>query len=1184
MPIQESNIVFVRSQVMDDVPEGGGAATGTQVIDGLMNNVFEDVSDLDRAYGRFNLRKIFVAIRTLSTDLFGGAKSVITALPDDDAIGYTLFTTNDAFDTRSAAASKVQAYLYKGPLWNGWLSENHIAGMRAINLIQRVGTPLPPVGKTLCLVQAEGTVNEIEQYVRVTEVSYAERTFTDGNTEYTRWIVTLTLSDALRYNFTGHTVNRTDNYSYTTAARVRDTTVADATRYFGASRTAAAGGIGDMQIRASSLYSQLVPSAQSENPLLNRTMNESLAPMIASAYAAISYTETITIAPGGRLVCRCGVKPGSWSVVLGGVSAADDGRGNVVRSGATIGAIAYATGEITWSGSAPSVSGSATLSYIPAALSPQQSHSLARAVTAENRRLNWLETLRPLPAPGTLSISYMAQGNWYTVADDGNGALAGADAAHGAGTISYVTGSSQMTLAALPDVGSQIIYSWASPVHYTVRAGASSLADTAAELRFTLANAPVIPGTYAASYLVNGATVTLTDDGNGVVSGAGATGRINYASGDVVLRFTGLPDPGAEIASSYTWRDGIDLYSDATADIGPGGTFTVPGATPFRNVGTMAFVVTTTEVGPLELAGRITEDGFVRIDAGTREGDQPTVTETWFDQVVGVFDRMTGVVSLTTQININLAQWEPAAINATGPVVVHGNPGEWKLSNRNYTIQAVADIRVERDTNLFDPQAVTGEIVSIATGLSLSLLQGVGDQLVAGSILFDAAGKSWSDRDGILYVDINPATGSGLAAGAIDYATGVATLQTWPAGATLGLSLRACLSRYGTWSAIDAVFRTAAAPLKPESVTITATAMDGTALSAVADGDGNIAGTSVTGSINYEYGTGVVNFGALVAGEWVPVEVDPATIRYNAVAYSYLPLDADILGIDPVRLPSDGRVPIYRRGDVVLIMHTAWTDPITVGSGGTIDCGRTRIAWVRLVDANGDTVTENYDLDRATGIVTITNAAGMAMPLRVRHTVADLRQVTDAQINGLLTLARPLTHAFPAGETLVASCLIHGDRRARVSSVWDQQTWTSVWSDTLIGSEATATLDTIAHPITVTNEGAETERWVLRWISTTTVELIGERRGLVYAGPFTADIAPINPRTRNPDGSGGVPYLTIPVAANGGGWSNGNCVRINTIGALAPIWMTRSIRQSDEPLGDGADGCEIYCLGNIDRP
>ena len=198
--------------------------------------------------------------------------------------------------------------------------------------------------------------------------------------------------------------------------------------------------------------------------------------------------------------------------------------------------------------------------------------------------------------------------------------------------------------------------------------------------------------------------------------------------------------------------------------------------------------------------------------------------------------------------------------------------------------------------------------------------------------------------------------------------------------------------------------------------------------------------------------------------------------------------------------------------------------------------------------------------------------------------MADLRQITDAQITGELTLARPLTHSYPADESIVASCLIHGDRRARVSAVWDQQTWDGTWSDARVGSEAIATLDTIAHPVQVTNEGAETERWLLRWTTTTTVELIGQRRGLVYSGPFTADIAPINPRTRSPDGSGGVPYLRIPVAANGGGWSTGNVVRINTVGALADIWIARSIQQSDTPSGDGADGVEIYALGNVDRP
>ncbi|MDV7402236.1 hypothetical protein RZS08_63020, partial [Arthrospira platensis SPKY1] len=72
-------------------------------------------------------------------------------------------------------------------------------------------------------------------------------------------------------------------------------------------------------------------------------------------------------------------------------------------------------------------------------------------------------------------------------------------------------------------------------------------------------------------------------------------------------------------------------------------------------------------------------------------------------------------------------------------------------------------------------------------------------------------------------------------------------------------------------------------------------------------------------------------------------------------------------------------------------MHAAETAPATVSNGGTINCGRTRIGWIRVIDANGVSHPTGFDLDRATGIVTFTNVSGMTMPVRVRHTVADLR-------------------------------------------------------------------------------------------------------------------------------------------------------------------------------------------------
>ncbi len=472
--------------------------------------------------------------------------------------------------------------------------------------------------------------------------------------------------------------------------------------------------------------------------------------------------------------------------------------------------------------------------------------------------------------------------------------------------------------------------------------------------------------------------------------------------------------------------------------------------------------------------------------------------------------------------------------------------------------------------------------------IRLNLTPYSADAILPGSVTFVFAGATYTDNTGLLYAN-------GVPAGNINYTTGECDLTWWPAGVPATFDLLGLLTIQGEWTAIDATFRAGAAPIKPEALQVTVPTAEGTFLIGTADATGAITGAGLRGQVDYEHGTAWVEFGDMgddpeytglppIPQVWLPTPVPAGLARYNAVAFSYLPLDADVLGIDPVRLPSDGRVPIYRPGDVVMVMHSAETAPATVANGGTIDCGRTRLAWVRVIDATGASAPSGYTLDRATGIVTFTDVSGMTMPVTVRHTVGDLRQITDAQISGHLTLARPLSHPYPAEDAIVASCLIHGDRRARVSAVWDQATWNGTWADTLVGSESLAALDVIAHPIEVTNEGAETERWLLRWTSTTNVELIGERRGLVYSGPFTADIAPINPRTRNTDGTGGAPYLHIPLAANGGGWSAGNVVRINTVGALADIWIARSIQQSDIPLGDGEDGVELYALGNIDRP
>lgn len=49
MPIQSDDIKLLQSAVMADVPEGGGGATGIEIIDGQSNNILPDTSTDDRA-------------------------------------------------------------------------------------------------------------------------------------------------------------------------------------------------------------------------------------------------------------------------------------------------------------------------------------------------------------------------------------------------------------------------------------------------------------------------------------------------------------------------------------------------------------------------------------------------------------------------------------------------------------------------------------------------------------------------------------------------------------------------------------------------------------------------------------------------------------------------------------------------------------------------------------------------------------------------------------------------------------------------------------------------------------------------------------------------------------------------------------------------------------------------------
>ena len=469
MTILEGDIKLLASRVMDDVPEGGGGPTGTVIPYGGSNAVFGDVTETARAGGNVSIRQVHMGVLTPTTDALMGANVILSRLPTDPNVSVSLAKCS-LFARRSEIALAVANYLIKGPEWNGYLLEDHVAGQRALQIMHRPGTPAPAIGRTLVLLYNEGKAGELIQYVRVTRTTTEDRTFTYfTGSEYKDFQASVTqadLSDVLRYNFPGSPPSRTFGRD-TAKTLMRDTTVADAANYYGASPTVLLGAIGDTVVKVASIYSQIVPNSRTETISLDQRP---------------AAQRTLTLATSPRKI--------------------------------TV-------------GSAP--------------------HTTRLKVGQENRGFSWVNILKPFPAPNTIVISYMALGVWYTVTDDGAGALTGA----GAGTVNYANGTIALTVPALPDVGSAIIFNWGEKSAFTNRTGQAGF--RAPEYALQLDHAGIKPGTLTIQWTSGAVLRTATDNGTGALVGGAAVGEINYASGDLFIRPLHMPDAGAQFAIDYQW-------------------------------------------------------------------------------------------------------------------------------------------------------------------------------------------------------------------------------------------------------------------------------------------------------------------------------------------------------------------------------------------------------------------------------------------------------------------------------------------------------------------------------------------------------------------------------------------------------------------------------------------------------
>jgi len=1201
MTISVADLKFFQSERMTDNSDGGGQMTDNEIVTGGTHQIFDGVTDTDRALGDVSIRKLYAAVTSANTDKYLDAGVALFKAPADPAVSVALFTTGDFYDERSDLRNRLEQTITRGARYAGWLYGQHLTGQRAILIWQRPEIAILAAGARLELVAKAGTVEQYSEYIWITSTTDEIRTMYESIggsvVSYLIRVLTCEISEPLTADYAGLEPSRADPSVNTATSLIYQTRYnAEAVPLHGIAPLTASAAIGDLSLYIDSLYQPIIPTSLLEIPLADINPGGDSPTLVSGNDGTINFTTTLQVIKDGvALYLGTAAEPGTISIAVSGATLTDN-NGVMKLVGASVGDVDYGNGIIRWNSSVPNYStASKTITFQPAARPSRVSDTAAQLVTTENRGYVWTITLTPIPAPGTLKLSYQVNGVWYVLTDRGGGTLAGYDSSYGSGTLNFSTGTAIVTTGALPDVGSLLIWSWATPVGYTARGG-------------TAVDAPVIRGQTAHPGLRPGYTTvawldgSLTDgasDGN--LTGTGGVGFVDYITGIWWVRPTTVPASGVEFTIDYqygTVGSASELKTETVPITFSGGVLS--GTLSVGDIAAGSFSITfPAKWNFYDSMGRWV-DSATRSVLDRDNGSGAMISHG------GTVSYAAGTFSFnpSTTDTVRVPHYTTTAVGAdeTGPL--------YRVLYTGFTMEALASdgvgglsVACSYRTSGTADWTVAQDVIT-ATQLQLDLTKGFQETITAGSTRFQLGNSIYVETAGQIYRDPSPDTGAGTLAGTLDRSSGRVYLSQWTSGGANAVTLTSLTTEISGQPVDEVVFRTPAAPIRSGSLQLRYTTAEGTALSKTVSGTGLFEDTDCTIRVDHPDGVVRARFGlwrvdsALTTEEkaqdwydpdhrvdfagtlkiWKPTLVLADSILYNAVAQTTLPPDSAALGINAARLPVDGKALVFNVGRLALVHHTDSLAQSSLSPTQVIDCGRVRLYRVVIEDVAGQRLPESFfSVDRALGLVTMSptlNLTGYAGPYAVLHTVADLCRITTTDISGKIALNKALSHVYPSDEALISSVLYAGTLQARVSNLFAQSTWTNVWSDTLIGSEPLAQYNDVQWPIVVSNLGAYQDRILIKFTSATAFQVIGENLGFIGIGDINNDCAPVNALT-------GQPYFTIPHQGWGSGWATGNCLRFNLVGAAYPVTALRAVQPS-EPTGQDSDSVELILIGNVE--
>lgn len=1170
--VNQQDLKIYPSERLTQTDDGGGMPLG-KPLTGALNELFQPISSIARVNGAFYAVLEYMGVLRADNESLIGPFAAITKPPSDPTVSYLMFKATRFGESRAEILSRIEAYNVATIESKMTLLSTQSKYSKVIQAYQRTDETLPMVGDVLCLKQNKAGYEKAEQYIQITRIIKAEeRTFTSKSNgkEFKRMVVQMEISTPLKTDFYG--TDYPDEGYVDNPCKIRETGVADAAQYYGVKPLAAAIVKETMQIKITSLMEKLVPTNQITTPLVDLTAAGQTQTLFDASKADNTGVVTLAVAKNhttnsvSTVYFGNAVLPSSVVFTANSGNVTDKG-GTLYRGDKAVGSIDYANGfalinEPTFSDYINNVA------FRPAAAELKVADTARILVDKNNVGSSFTYNIDPAPAVGTLQVSYRSKGKWYTLKDDGAGVLRGASSQHGSGNVNFATGSVVINLVELPDINSAILLAWGTRANYFNRTNsvAVNMAVTSNiyELPSTISSGggtdainpirPILSSLVLSVVDSDNQTQTATTDKYGNVTGAfeGKFDGYRVTIQKTNAKLNGNP----QIAASLNIGTQT-IKKDCATKQGTQVTIDWRGF----NKGAWQFDWTSIQAG--DISKTVNQHTYYD------DGNGNLVNQ--LKQVVGTVDYANYTAAFDSALKENVM----LPVYATNDLYLANGLGGEKVQVKTLTGYTATIV----DT-VFSTGSIAGYEVAESKTASISLthseidlLPSFNEVITPSSVNFVLGGKRFFDKNGTVYTDLDPKTGSALAVGVINYQTGKLTFNDYSYN-TLGPITLASMVTSITGNPVQKVtFRTPKAPIRPGGITIRANALDGSKILLKSGYDGKLTdsnGSTSKGLVDYEYG---------VVDIWFDKPVFAETIMYNADAYTYLPIDSSVVKIDTVRLPQDGRVPIFRRGDSILIRNAQTDDLGSAFTGGqTINLSRNDVDRISLLDADNKPVLgELWDYDLDAGTITFKTSIDLSsykMPLKAIHAQEQRNRVVDLDIDGTLSLLFPTNRDYPIEDTYVSSLLIGDDLAVRVSVPFTQRSWNNVWQDTPVGDQLLNKLKLTDYPMILTDDGAITDRWMIKFTSGSQFELYSEALGFVGKFDTLTNLAPINPAT-------GKPYFTIDKRAFGTDtpWAVQDVIRFNTWGTLMPVWVLCAVQPNPNPP-TGTDGFEQYLFGD----